>query len=250
MPNGFNFPSPDIDLWIPQRLDPASQNFGAHSIYGLARLAPEATIESALADAESLIARFGEAGYGETVVSGLFSGEAFVRTLKDELVGDARQPLLILLGAMAFVLLIACSNVANLFLVRADARMRESAVRMALGSGRWKLIRYVMIESVLLAVIGGVVGVFLAYLGTQALVAVAETEPGRFELLGAAADAEGRAWSTLEQRGLVEASDVEAAFPDSAARSGLDALVARRVAFRSETSGRYHALSRLVQHLL
>jgi hypothetical protein len=84
----------------------------------------------------------------------------------------------------------------------------------------------------------------------QALVAVAETEPGRFELLGAAADAEGRAWSTLEQRGLVEASDVEAAFPDSAARSGLDALVARRVAFRSETSGRYHALSRLVQHLL
>jgi len=242
MPNGFNFPSPDIDLWIPQRLDPASQNFGAHSIYGLARLAPEATIESALADAESLIARFGEAGYGETVVSGLFSGEAFVRTLKDELVGDTRQPLLILLGAMAFVLLIACSNVANLFLVRADARMRESAVRMALGSGRWKLIRYVMIESVLLAVIGGVVGVFLAYLGTQALVAVAPASIPRLDEIGV------RGPALLYTSGItIVAGLFFGLFP--ALRSGSDKMLgALRDAGRSATIGseRHRARSAMV----
>jgi predicted permease len=184
MPNGFNFPSPDIDLWIPRRLDPESQNFGGHSIAGIARLRPGVTIEAAVADAESLIARFGEAGYGETWFTGVFSGEAFVETVKDDLVGDARQPLLILLGAMAFVLLIACSNVANLFLVRADARLRESAVRIALGSSRGKLIRYAMTESVLLALIGGVAGVFLAYLGTQVLVAAAPASIPRLDEIG------------------------------------------------------------------
>ncbi len=63
MPNGFNFPSPDIDMWIPRRLNPESANFGGHSIYGIARLAPGVTVEAAVADAESLIARFVEAGY-------------------------------------------------------------------------------------------------------------------------------------------------------------------------------------------
>ncbi len=184
MPNGFNFPSPEIDLWIPRRLNPESQNFGGHSIAGIARLSPGVTTEAAVADAERLIARFGEAGYGETWFTGVFSGEAFVETVKDELVGDARQPLLILLGAMAFVLLIACSNVANLFLVRADARMRESAVRLALGSSRGKLIRYVMTESVLLALIGGVAGILLAYLATQALVAAAPASIPRLDEIG------------------------------------------------------------------
>ena len=184
MPEGFNFPSPDIDIWIPRRLNPESENFGGHSIYGIARLAPGVTIEAAVADAESLIARFGEVGYGETWFTGIFSGEAFVETVRDQIVGDARRPLLILLGAMAFVLLIACSNVANLFLVRADARMRESAVRIALGSSRGKLIRYVLTESVLLAVIGGVAGVFLAYLGTQALVAAAPASIPRLDEIG------------------------------------------------------------------
>ena len=186
MPEGFNFPSPDIDIWIPRRLNPESENFGGHSIYGIARLAPGVTIEAAVADAESLIARFGEVGYGETWFTGIFSGEAFVETVRDQIVGDARRPLLILLGAMAFVLLIACSNVANLFLVRADARMRESAVRIALGSSRGKLIRYVLTESVLLAVIGGVAGVFLAFLGTQAVVGAAPASIPRLAAVGIA----------------------------------------------------------------
>ena len=184
MPRGFNFPSPDIDIWVPRYLDPESENFGMHSIWGIARLPRGITIEAAVADAESLIARFREAGYGDTWFSGVFSGEAFVRTVREELVGDVRQPLLILLGAMAFVLLIACSNVANLFLVRAETRTRESAVRMALGSGRGRLIRYVLTESVLLALIGGAAGVLLAYLGTRALVLIGPASVPRLDEIG------------------------------------------------------------------
>ena len=184
MPQGFDFPSPEIDVWIPRNLDPESENFGGHGIAGIARLAPGVTIERAVEDSESLIARFDEAGYGPTWFQGVFSGEAFVRTLQDEIVGDIRTPLLILLGAMAFVLLIACSNVANLFLVRAEARTRESAVRMALGSGRGRLIRYVLTESLILALLGGAVGVLLAWVGTRALVSVAPASIPRLEEIG------------------------------------------------------------------
>jgi putative ABC transport system permease protein len=184
MPQGFDFPSPEIDIWVPRNLDPESENFGGHSISGIARLAPGVTIERAVEDSEGLIARFDEAGYGPTWFQGVFSGEAFVRTLQDEIVGDIRTPLLILLGAMAFVLLIACSNVANLFLVRAEARARESAVRMALGSGRGRLVRYVLTESLILALAGGALGVLLAWMGTRALVATAPASIPRLGEIG------------------------------------------------------------------
>ena len=184
MPPGFDFPSPEIDAWVPRNLDPESANFGGHSIQGIARLSPGTTIERAIEDSESLIARFDEAGYGPTWFQGVFSGEAFVRTLQEEIVGDIRTPLLILLGAMAFVLLIACSNVANLFLVRAEARTRSSAVRMALGSGRGRLVQYVLTESLLLALAGGLVGVLLAWMGTRALVAAAPASIPRLGEIG------------------------------------------------------------------
>lgn len=184
MPQGFDFPTPEIDVWIPRGLDPESANFGGHSIQGIARLAPGATIQTAIEDSESLIARFDEAGYGPTWFEGVFSGEAFVRRLQDEIVGDIRTPLLVLVGAMVFVLLIACSNVANLFLVRAEARTRESAVRMALGSGRRRLVRYVLTESLLLALAGGATGVLLAWMGTRALVAAAPASIPRLDEIG------------------------------------------------------------------
>ena len=118
------------------------------------------------------------------MLSGLFSGDAVVRPLRDQLVGDIRQPLLILLGAMGFVLLIACTNVANLFIVRGEARTRESAVRLALGAGRGRLLRYVLTESFLLALIGGAAGILLAYLGTRALVSFGPTSIPRLDEIG------------------------------------------------------------------
>ena len=153
-------------------------------ISAIARFAPGITIEAAVADAKSLIGRFDEVGYGPTWFSEFFTGEAIVLTLQDRLVGDARRPLLILLGAMGFLLLIACSNVANLFLTRAEARARENAVRMALGSGRGKLVRYVLTESVLVALIGGVVGIWLAYLGTRVLVSIGPASIPRLHEIG------------------------------------------------------------------
>ena len=189
MPDGFDFPSPEIDIWGPRRLDPESENFGGHSIAGIARLRDGATIDAAVEDSEGLIARFAEAGYGPTWFQGVFSGEAFVTTLQDEIVGDIRAPLLVLLGAMVFVLLIACSNVANLFLVRAEARTRESAVRLAMGSGRARLVRYVLTESLLLAAAGGAAGALLAWVGTRALVVAAPASIPRLDEIGMSARA-------------------------------------------------------------
>ena len=176
MPAGYDFPTtrptPDIDVWIPFQLDPASTNFGSDYINAIARLAPGVTIEAAIDDARSLVARFDEAGYAPSWFESIFDGGAVVRPLRDYIVGDARQPLLIVLGTVGFVLLIACSNVANLLLVRAEGRRQENAVRMALGSGRARLARQMLIESALLALMGGAAGVLLAHAGTRALVSL------------------------------------------------------------------------------
>jgi predicted permease len=172
MPAYYGFPAPDIDLWVPFRLDPASENFGSHRLNAIARLAPGVTLEAATADARSLVARFGEIGYSAFWFEGVFDGGAVVRPWRDVVAGDAREPLLVVLGTVAFVLLIACSNVANLLLVRADARRRENAVRLALGGTRARLARHVLIESALLALVGGLAGAVLANVGTSALVAV------------------------------------------------------------------------------
>lgn len=184
MPPGFSFPSSEVDLWIPLRLNPASENFGAHNTRVIARLRSDATVESATADAERLIARFAEVGYGPEWLGSVFTGRAIVRTLKEEIVGSAQRPLWIILGTVGFVLLIACSNVANLLLVRAEGRIRDTAVRTAMGATRAQLIRYVLTESVLLSMIGGLGGLLLAYAGIRVLVAIGPASIPRLDGVG------------------------------------------------------------------
>ena len=184
MPPSFDFPEPEAQVWVPYRLDPASENFGGHHIVGLARLADGATLASAEADAKSLIARFDEVGYGPQWFTGVFDGGARVWTLEDDIVGDAREPLWILFGSVVFVLLIACSNVANLLLVRAETRTGESAVRQALGSGRGRIIRQVVTESLILALAGGLAGTLIAWASVRALVAAAPPALPRLDEIG------------------------------------------------------------------
>ena len=173
MPANFDFPSPDIDLWMPYQLNPASENFGGHHISVIARLNDGVSVADAKSDAEKLLPRLSEVGYAPMWFTGVFSGKVAVDSYQEQLTGDVRKPLFILLGMVGFVLLIACSNVANLFLLRAEARTRETAVRIALGAGRWAILRYILVESLLLALIGGAAGVALAYAGTRVLVSMA-----------------------------------------------------------------------------
>jgi putative ABC transport system permease protein len=172
MPASFDFPRSDVAAWIPFPLDPASPNFGAHFLDGIARLKPGVTIDAATDDARSLVARFGELGYPASWFKDVFDGGAIVRPLREKIAGSARRPLLIVLGTVGLVLLIACSNVANLLLVRAEGRRQENAVRVALGSGRARLVRQMLVESAVLALMGGAAGVLLAYAGIRALAAV------------------------------------------------------------------------------
>jgi predicted permease len=184
MPASYDFPTPEVDAWIPFQLDPASGNFGGHFIGAIGRLKPDVTIEAATGDARSLIARFGELGYGPSWFKNVFTGNAIVRPLREDLVRDAREPLLIVFGTVGFVLLIACSNVANLLLVRAEGRRQENAVRVALGSSRARLARLMIIESIVLALAGGALGVLLAYAGVRALVSVGPAGIPRLDEIG------------------------------------------------------------------
>ena len=184
MPASFKFPQPSVDVWIPYRLDPASKSIGPPNIGFIARLAAGATIESATADAERLVAGFAEIGYPLNWTRDILTGKAHVRTVKDDVVGRSRRPLLVLLGTMAFLLLIGCSNVANLFQVRAEARAVEAAIRVALGSGRRRVVQLLLAEGVMVALAGGIGGIALAYVGLRALVAMAPASIPRLDEIG------------------------------------------------------------------
>ncbi len=170
MPAGFAFPSPDVDLWARVAIDPSTPSFGGFSWEGVARLSPSATREVAEAEVRALIPGLRERfGVGrmldETRLAPLFP------PLKHQVVREAERTLWILLGSVCFVLLLACANVANLVLVRAEGRQRETALRRALGAGRMELLRYHLSEGLLLSIAGGVLGVLLAQAAVGILVA-------------------------------------------------------------------------------
>jgi predicted permease len=164
MPERFAFPE-DARLWTPLRASPTAGR-GDHSYEAVARLRPGVTLEQARSElaaiARELEARHPESNTGWT---------ARVMTLREgELPSDVRAIILIMMGAVGFVLLIACANVANLLLARATERHREVAIRQALGAGRWRIVRQFLTESVIVALLGGALGVVLAKWGLALIV--------------------------------------------------------------------------------
>jgi putative ABC transport system permease protein len=169
MPKEFSFPAGEVDppeVWAALQIDPAKPGGrGSHFLYLLGRLKPNVTAQQAQAEFESLVKYQGETGSakehhfrpdGHTIVSYPF---------QSEVVSNVRPALLMLLGAVCFVLLIACVNVANLLLARAESRQREIAVRTAIGASTWRLLRQFIAEGILLSLLGAVLGLALAFAG-------------------------------------------------------------------------------------
>lgn len=164
MPAGFNFPNPDIDIWKPLALDLSKYQRSSAFLQGVARLKDGVTLAQARVDLLAIAAQL-EQQYPNTNGNVTFKPVL----LRTEWVGEIEKPLLILFGAVVFVLLIACVNVANLMFGRATARWKEIALRSALGASRWSLIRLLLTESVLLALMGGALGLLLAFYGINTL---------------------------------------------------------------------------------
>jgi len=170
MPASFAFPEVDTDLWLPFGLDPSSIRRASHFLTVVGRLRPGVGIEAARAEIGSLEAGWKSAGHHHTMSPP--NHPLVVYSLKDEVVGSVRSILWLLQAAVLFVLLIACANVSNLLLARAETRSREIAVRSALGADRRQLIRQFLTESVLLGLLGGALGFVLAIWGVDATVAL------------------------------------------------------------------------------
>ena len=157
-----------VDVWTTLTIRPQTRNARGRSMTVIARLKPGVTIAQAQADMDVVSAHTRaeltdfDAGWGVTLVP-----------FNEQMVGELRRALYILLGAVAFVLLIACANVANLMLAKASAREKEIAIRAALGVSRWRLVRQLLTESTVLSLTGGIAGLVLSVYAIRAVVALA-----------------------------------------------------------------------------
>jgi predicted permease len=174
------------DLYLPFQFDPAEVFMGNFSYQGIARLKPGIGIAEANADVARMIPIAAEK-YPRGLTLQMLKEARFdanVVPLKEDVVGDVGNVLWILLGTVGLVLLIACANVANLFLVRTDARQQELALRTALGADRKRLSREILLESVTLGILGGLLGLALAYGGIRLLLALGPESLPRLNEIG------------------------------------------------------------------
>jgi len=177
LPDGFEFPS-ETELWIPADTEGENPSRTGHNYNGAARLRDGVTAAQANADISAIARRIHDTSseQGDYLLK-----DAAVVPLRDSITGTVRPALLILLGAVGFLLLVACANVANLLLAQASVRTRELAVRNALGAGRSRLIRQFMTEAFLLSLIAGVLGFFAAFSGVRGLIALAPQDLPRLD---------------------------------------------------------------------
>ena len=175
MPPRFQYPiqKDPIELYVTIADDasttdgtkPATEQRGNHSLEGIARLKPGVTISQALSELRAIAANLEKQYPNSNTDFGVL-----IKPLREELIGDVRTALYVLFGAVICVLLIANANVANLLLARATERGKEIALRAAVGASRSRIIRQLLIESLLLAIIGGLGGLLVAQWGTEALI--------------------------------------------------------------------------------
>jgi putative ABC transport system permease protein len=168
MPAEFKFPRVEIDLWTPMALD--TKRTAPYFFAVVARLKPGVQIAQAQADTTEILQNFGRQHPNQAEFVGVNEGNGprtLMKSMSEAMLGRTQKPLLVLLAAVAFVLLIACANVANLLLARATSRTREIAVRVSLGATPRRIARQLLTESVLLSLIGAIVGVALAAAGIR-----------------------------------------------------------------------------------
>jgi cell division protein FtsX len=177
--------TPQPDVILARRFDPAAATIGGYSFQTLGRLAPGVTPAEARADLARMLPIYldawptGPSLTKESIANWRIT--PIVRPLRDKLVGNVSGALWVLMGAIGAVLLIACANIANLMLVRADARRQEFAVRAALGAVPARIARELLVESLVLGVAGSVLGLVLAYFALQVVVAIGPSDLPRLE---------------------------------------------------------------------
>ncbi|GMV22651.1 MAG: hypothetical protein AMXMBFR57_26000 [Acidimicrobiia bacterium] len=173
MPRGYDVHEQRVEIWQPLTIDPATfpTRRGGHFLYLIGRLKDDVSFDQAKADTERLVAQWRQI-VPQGHVPGSPNHQLRLDPLKDDIIGAVKTPLLILQAAVVFVLLIACANLANLLLARAETRQREFAVRTAMGAGRRRLLRQFITEGVMLSLLASAVGVGLAWLGLRAMLAI------------------------------------------------------------------------------